>query len=372
MIQLLEKSFDIFHIITKNIGLIELVSLLTTFWIMFVTTTPSISIMGPVVVLWLETYIFTKRFVPVYKHFTLVVLKLCFNLITMAGINSLSTLVTIALCLIVVTMSFDLNEKHIKNKAVVLTIIKLCSFFTNGKTDDMFATICIMLLALSKPLVVVHVVLEYILGESYGSKFVQSSYGYTAYVTVVILSCLLYYDENKNASKYFKNLKEQILIIGPIMLRVIAELVNSQISMLLVYTLYIFAMLGIIYKNTKYESFTGFRKRMLCPGLWNGYTCSSVTFLLDAAKYADITVGVYDINDYEYFTKDKQYVMENKVRVEIMKNLRCVDDAIIVPTKITDEFLKQNDFDYVVYPKTSRVKQENGIIECDLINKINC
>ena len=58
--------------------------------------------------------------------------------------------------------------------------------------------------------------------------------------------------------------------------------------------------------------------------------------------------------------------------IEIMKNLRCADDAIIVPTKITDEFLKQNDFDYVVYPKTSRVKQENGIIECDLINKINC
>jgi glycerol-3-phosphate cytidylyltransferase-like family protein len=371
MDQLLESSFDVFHTITKNIGLIELVSLLTTFWIMFVSTIPLASVTSPLVVMWLETYILTKRFVPVYKHFILVILKICFNLMTIAGTTNVSTLITTALFLIVATMSFDLNEKHIKNKAIVLTIIKLFSFFTNCKTDNVFATMCIMLLALSKPLTVAHIVLE-VLSENYGSKFVQFSYGYVAHLILVILSCSLYYDENKNAPKYFKKLNEQVLIIGPVMLRIIAELASSQFSMSFVYTLYILAILGSIYKNTKYESFTGFRKRVLCPGLWNGYTCSSVTFLLDVAKYADITIGVYDTDDYEYFTKTKQYVMEKKVRVEIMKNLRCVDDAIIVPTLITDEFLKQNDFDYVIYPKSNRVKQENGIIECNLNNKINC
>ncbi len=90
-------------------------------------------------------------------------------------------------------------------------------------------------------------------------------------------------------------------------------------------------------------------------------------------------VGVYDYDDYHYCRNyeknnltmyDQSYIMKNKVRSEIMKNLKCVKDVIIIPVKINDNFLCSNEIDIVAYPDDLKTKKENGIIECVDINKI--
>lgn len=376
--------------LVKDIGTIELVTLVTALWALLTMTFKNFKLISPIMVLLLRIYIYKIRKLKPYKHFIVHALEYFYNIITLSGSQTISEINAVAMGLIM-TSHINSNDNVLYIKCLVLLIIKMSSYLTDGQINVAFTIGCFIVTIITKKLVAANVILEYALVTMYGQNE-NLLFAHTMYALLCITSTQIYYEGYDYYSKYyFGDKQEQSLIIGPIVLRILCQIlcgfcsyfVGSSINLFgLVFMGYTGLIFYIMNKGSNYDTFTGFRKKILCPGLWNGYTSSSVSFLIAAAKQGDIIVGVYDYDDYEYYKKhckkyntinmpqcDQSFIMANKVRLDIMSNIKCVKDAIVIPVEITPDYLANNDYDYVVYPANLKTKLENGIIEQDLINK---
>lgn len=380
--------FNYFHEIVKPMGTIELTSLFVSISILLVNLSYKFVFLTQFISGFLQMYLIKIKKIPYYKYFTCLFVEVSCAFINLLGSDNFDQLnwMTVFLMLNKPFYSFDNNnpESFLILKMVTITGLKFLSFLTESQSDRSILLIMTFLIIFKNHLCFLNYLVEYICLTDL--KYNKKLFMFHMLYRVLIIFCSHVYS-NKEFSNLFKNSSTQNLIVMPIFLRVLTHILlkyyykNTFVDLFflnsigIIYLIWIITIFYIIYSNNLNNlnnldnMFESTKKKILCPGLWNGYISSSVVFLSEASKYGDITVGVYDSNTYDL--NKKEFIMENFVRVLIMSNLKCVSDVKTIPFHFDKNYLELNGFDTIIYPECHKTREENGInLEYFTDNKI--
>lgn len=320
-----------------------------------------------------------------YDSYTL--LKILLNIVTFVcylfSSTSYTDIISYVL-LLSLLKHIDCDDK-IKNSKIqlIMSTVSIFSVLNLTELNDVISVASLFCLTLYKDIMCANIAMEYVIysmfeitkisfTDSISFNLVHHMY----YFSLVLFLQKIFYLNDYKIREYYKKSYTQMYFVNPILLRIVGQYWLTRNNVLFSVLPYIFYFVYILFDLTHIfnkdinDVFTDSRKKILCPGLWNEYTSSSVLFFNEVNKLGEVIVGTYETDDYLNYKKTKSLehctnsfdILDVRIRKLIVDNIKSVSGTICVPIKITQEFLKQNNIDCVVYPLNRSICHENNII----------